>query len=168
MARVDPDGRDGFRDDEDRQLKTQNSRRLYLFDIDGTLLNSGGAGSAAMRAAFERVYGIEDGFASVEFSGRSDLAIIMDALAAIGVSGGAVSQDMEGKEKVDAFFAQRSFDRLEPYIDPKLSLMMELKVDTLPTTILYDAEGREVWRMTGMEDWEGKRAAGLLQEATEG
>ena len=80
----------------------------------------------------------------------------------------AVSQDMEGKEKVDAFFAQRSFDRLEPYIDPKLSLMMELKVDTLPTTILYDAEGREVWRMTGMEDWEGKRAAGLLQEATEG
>ena len=64
--------------------------------------------------------------------------------------------------------AQRSFDRLEPYIDPKLSLMMELKVDTLPTTILYDAEGREVWRMTGMEDWEGKRAAGLLQEATEG
>ena len=64
-----------------------NSKRLYLFDIDGTLLNSGGAGSAAMRAAFERVYGIEDGFAKVEFSGRSDLAIITDALEAIGVCG---------------------------------------------------------------------------------
>jgi phosphoglycolate phosphatase len=67
-----------------------NSRRLYLFDIDGTLLNSGGAGSAAMRAAFHRVYGIEDGFASVEFSGRSDLAIITDALDAIGVRGEAL------------------------------------------------------------------------------
>ena len=64
-----------------------NSKRLYLFDIDGTLLNSGGAGSAAMRAAFERVYGVEDGFATVEFSGRSDLAIITDALEAIGVRG---------------------------------------------------------------------------------
>ncbi len=61
------------------------SRRLYLFDIDGTLLNSGGAGSAAMRVAFERIYGVEDGFASVEFSGRSDLAIITDALVAHGI-----------------------------------------------------------------------------------
>jgi hypothetical protein len=43
--------------------------------------------------------------------------------------------------------------------------MSELKVDTLPTTILYDREGREVWRMTGMEDWEASRAAGLLKEA---
>ena len=65
-----------------------NSKRLYLFDIDGTLLNSGGAGSAAMRAAFERVFGVEDGFATVEFAGRSDLAIIYDALGAIGVGDG--------------------------------------------------------------------------------
>jgi thiol-disulfide isomerase/thioredoxin len=80
----------------------------------------------------------------------------------------AVSQDMDGKEKVDAFFEQRAFGKLEPYIDPELALMRALKVDTLPTTILYDAEGREVWRMTGKEDWEGSRAAGLLQEATDG
>jgi thiol-disulfide isomerase/thioredoxin len=77
----------------------------------------------------------------------------------------AVSQDLDGKEKVDAFFAQRGFRMLQPYIDPQLSLMSELKVNTLPTTILYDAEGREVWRMTGMEDWEASRAAGLIQEA---
>jgi thiol-disulfide isomerase/thioredoxin len=77
----------------------------------------------------------------------------------------AVSQDLDGQEKVDAFFAKRSFRMLQPYIDPKLSLMSELKIDTLPTTILYDAEGREVWRMTGMEDWEGSRAAGLIREA---
>ena len=67
---------------------TPNSRRLYLFDIDGTLLNSGGAGSAAMRQAFHRVFGIEDGFATVDFAGRSDLAIITDALAGIGLGDG--------------------------------------------------------------------------------
>jgi phosphoglycolate phosphatase-like HAD superfamily hydrolase len=73
---------------EDCHLKTDNSKRLYLFDIDGTLLNSGGAGSAAMRLAFHRVFGVEDGFATVDFAGRSDLAIITDALDAIGVRGG--------------------------------------------------------------------------------
>ena len=77
----------------------------------------------------------------------------------------AVSEDMNGHEKVDAFFAERRFAKLQPYIDPGLSLMVELKVDTLPTTILYDAEGSEVWRMTGKEDWEGARAAKLLAEA---
>ena len=77
----------------------------------------------------------------------------------------AVSEDLNGHDKVDAFFAQRRFANLQPYIDPGLSLMTELKVDTLPTTILYDAEGREVWRMTGMADWEGPRAAQLIVEA---
>ncbi|HLF71989.1 MAG TPA: HAD family hydrolase [Dehalococcoidia bacterium] len=56
--------------------------RLYLFDIDGTLVNTGGAGSAAMRAAFAAIWGVEDGFRNVEFTGRSDLAIFQDALDA--------------------------------------------------------------------------------------
>jgi thiol-disulfide isomerase/thioredoxin len=77
----------------------------------------------------------------------------------------AVSQDMGGATKVDAFFEKRKFRMLEPYLDQELALMTGLKVDTLPTTILYDATGREVWRMTGMEDWKGERAAALIAEA---
>ncbi len=90
----------------------------------------------------------------------------LDALAARekGLQVLAVSQDIGGREKVDAFFAERGFRMLQPFVDPELSLMSELKVTTLPTTILYDAQGREVWRMTGMEDWQGSRAAGLLRE----
>lgn len=57
----------------------RKERRLYLFDIDGTLLNTGGAGRGAMATAFERLFGLKDGFARVEFTGRSDLAIIHDA-----------------------------------------------------------------------------------------
>lgn len=91
----------------------------------------------------------------------------LDALAAKGgnLEVLAVSQDIEGAKKVDAFFAARKFEALEPYLDTEMALMGELKVLTLPTTILYDAEGREVWRMTGIEDWTGARAAGLLREA---
>ncbi len=77
----------------------------------------------------------------------------------------AVSEDLDGQDKVDAFFAARKFNKLQPYLDPQLSLMQELQVSTLPTTILYDAQGREVWRMTGMEDWTGPRAAELIREA---
>ena len=46
--------------------------RVVLFDIDNTLLYSGGAGSFAMNAAFNELFGVSDGFARVEFSGRTD------------------------------------------------------------------------------------------------
>ena len=77
----------------------------------------------------------------------------------------ALSQDLDGQAKVDAFFAERRFAQLEPYIDPQLALMGELAVQSLPTTILYDAEGREVWRVTGIEDWQSARTAALIDEA---
>ena len=76
----------------------------------------------------------------------------------------ALSQDQAGREKVTDFFAERRFSRLEPYLDAELGFMTELRIDTLPTTILYDAEGSEVWRITGMVDWESARAARLLRE----
>ena len=76
-----------------------------------------------------------------------------------------VSQDMEGRQKVTDFFAARNFRRLQPLLDSQMGLMTALGLDTLPTTILYDAQGREVWRMVGMADWEGDRVAGLLREA---
>jgi thiol-disulfide isomerase/thioredoxin len=75
-----------------------------------------------------------------------------------------VSQDLDGRDKVEAFFAKQGYRELETWLDPNMALMGELKVDTLPTTILYDAEGREVWRMVGMEEWDGGRAALLLKE----
>lgn len=59
-----------------------------LFDVDQTLLYSGGAGSRAMRLAFERLYGIEDGFKRVEFSGRTDWSILRDAMAQHGLLDG--------------------------------------------------------------------------------
>ena len=80
----------------------------------------------------------------------------------------ALSQDMDGRERVTQFFAQRHFRELEPYLDPRLDVMTALRIDTLPTTILYDAEGVEVWRMTGMADWESERAQRLLREADGG
>jgi hypothetical protein len=56
----------------------------------------------------------------------------------------AVSQDMGGRGQVDAFFEERQVpDAWSPISIPELALMTGLMVDTLPTTILYDAFGRE-------------------------
>ena len=79
----------------------------------------------------------------------------------------ALSQDMGGRQKVTDFFAEHRFARLEPYLDAQLGFMTALRIDTLPTTILYDAQGVEVWRMTGMADWDSERAARLLTEAVQ-
>jgi thiol-disulfide isomerase/thioredoxin len=79
-----------------------------------------------------------------------------------------VSQDLNGRQKVADFFAAHRFQRLEAYLDPQMQLMAALRLDTLPTTILYDSEGREVWRMTGGAEWQSERAARLLAEAAAG
>jgi thiol-disulfide isomerase/thioredoxin len=77
----------------------------------------------------------------------------------------ALSQDLDGRQKVAEFFAQRDFRQLEPFLDGDMAMMTALRIGTLPTTILYDSEGKEVWRMTGMAEWDGERARRLLAEA---
>lgn len=62
--------------------------RLLLFDIDNTLLNTGGAGSIAMTLALQEMFGISDGFAKVEFSGRTDLYILSEGLRQHGINDG--------------------------------------------------------------------------------
>lgn len=54
--------------------------RVLLFDIDGTLLLTGGAGAGAMKLAFREVLGSDESFAEISFSGRTDTAIFRDAL----------------------------------------------------------------------------------------
>ena len=51
---------------------------ICLFDIDGTLLSSGGAGKAAMEAALESEFGAPRSAGGVPFSGRTDRAITQD------------------------------------------------------------------------------------------
>ena len=77
-----------------------------------------------------------------------------------------VSQDLEGRAKVDAFLAKGKYRTLEAWLDPEMALMADLGVTTLPTTILYDAQGREVWRVAGDRDWAGEEAAGLIAAAS--
>ncbi len=75
-----------------------------------------------------------------------------------------VSQDMSDPAKVQAFLDQHGFAQLPAWLDPKGDLASHYGVQTLPTTIYYDAAGREVWRYTGGMNWSGAEATAMLAE----
>ena len=51
---------------------------LLLFDVDGTLLLSGGAGAGALNAAFERVHGASNAMRRVQPHGKTDEIIVQE------------------------------------------------------------------------------------------
>ena len=77
----------------------------------------------------------------------------------------AVSQDRAPKASVDAFLADKGIGRFAAFHDPEMALSSALGVQVLPTSVLYDSGGREVWRYTGDLDWTSEEAAKLLAEA---
>jgi thiol-disulfide isomerase/thioredoxin len=93
----------------------------------------------------------------------------LDALAGESQGDGlkviAVSQDTGSHAEVAAFLTRHDVRNLQPYQDAEMQAMTTLHLDTLPTTILYDADGKEVWRMTGRAEWGSERVANLLREA---
>jgi len=54
--------------------------RLVLFDIDGTLIDSGGAGTRSLNSAFQELFSLEDAFHGIRMSGKTDTEIIKEAL----------------------------------------------------------------------------------------
>lgn len=70
-------------------------RSLVLFDIDGTLVHSDGAGKASMLAAMRQVYGTEGGLATFSLHGMTDRQIVYHALADNGLSQSAIDSQFE-------------------------------------------------------------------------
>src|SRR5690606_26060812 len=78
-----------------------------------------------------------------------------------------VSEDIQGAEKVVPFFEQRQLANLPQWMDPTNELAVAYGGGTgLPLTVLYDAEGKEVWRVLGGYDWSSAEARELVAEAT--
>jgi thiol-disulfide isomerase/thioredoxin len=78
----------------------------------------------------------------------------------------AISQDSGDQTGVVAFLKNLNVTDLGAYHDADMKLSGALGPDTvLPTTILYDANGKEVWRYVGDLDWTSAEAAKLLSEA---
>ncbi|WP_235982104.1 TlpA family protein disulfide reductase [Novosphingobium aerophilum] len=90
----------------------------------------------------------------------------LEALAGSGaVRVVTVSQDSGDPAKVAAFLKDKGLKRLQPWLDPNNDLAFHYNGGTLPMTVLYDSEGKEVWRFTGENDWSSPETRALLAEA---
>jgi thiol-disulfide isomerase/thioredoxin len=64
-----------------------------------------------------------------------------------------ISQDMEGWRKVSQAFTPARYLNLQTRVESQMQFGFQLGARGLPLTILYDAQGKEVWRYAGDRDW---------------
>src|SRR5512133_3298165 len=75
--------------------------RLVLFDIDGTLVRTGGAGVKAFAHVFATAFGAVDGFEQLKFAGRTDVSLVREFFGFHGVEA--------TQENFDRFFDRYTF-----------------------------------------------------------
>ena len=73
--------------------------RVVLFDIDGTLIDSGGAGSRALRRALAVHYSLREDVDQIQFDGKTDPQIVREILAWFN------RDDLFSAEEMPSFFS---------------------------------------------------------------
>jgi phosphoglycolate phosphatase len=87
------------------------ARRLVLFDIDGTLLRTQGAGRVSTRQAMLEVFGTAAGIDAHDFGGKTDWSTLADLLAPHGVDAAAIGRQMPYYEQVVARHLEDIIDK---------------------------------------------------------
>jgi phosphoglycolate phosphatase len=98
--------------------------KLLLFDIDGTILDSGGAGTRSLALAFEELFSITDAFAGITMAGKTDLQILREGLGKHGFAAnertlGALCRSYREHLRIQIENPRR---HLKPMIEESLSL----------------------------------------------
>lgn len=75
--------------------------RLVLFDIDGTLVHTGGAGTKAFSKTFSHVFDLHHGTERIKFAGRTDVSLVREFFQIHGVH--------ESPENFNRFFENYVF-----------------------------------------------------------
>jgi phosphoglycolate phosphatase-like HAD superfamily hydrolase len=114
------------------------SKRLLLWDIDSTLINSGGAGDKALKRIVRERYGVDDDFHDIEIAGRTDVGIVRSILEKYQVA--------PNESNVSTF--------LENYLEYLAELLPQLKGRVLPgvneiLTRMHDRPDRVLALLTG-------------------
>jgi beta-phosphoglucomutase-like phosphatase (HAD superfamily) len=82
--------------------------RLVLFDIDGTLIRTGGAGVKAFEKTFSSEFKIPRATERVNFSGRTDTSLVRECFRAHGMA--ATRPNFERFFDAYVFWLQHSVD----------------------------------------------------------
>ncbi|WP_375261256.1 TlpA family protein disulfide reductase [Palleronia sp.] len=91
----------------------------------------------------------------------------MPALDAIQKAGTAevvtVATGRNSIDGIERFFDETGIEALPILLDPNQSEARQMAVLGLPVTVLIDAEGREVARLTGGAEWDSPEAAAVIE-----
>lgn len=79
-----------------------------------------------------------------------------------------LSLDGPSRAKVAPFYADRKLANLGIFFDKGKKVLGALGVSVLPTSILVDAQGRELGRLEGDADWDKPEAIALMKAALAG
>ncbi len=74
----------------------------------------------------------------------------------------ALAVDKAGLEGAGKFFQKINVENLRIFVDPTARAGTKLRAVGMPTTILIDAQGREIGRLVGPADWESDDAKRLI------
>lgn len=85
--------------------------KLILFDIDGTLVHSGGQAKPVFAEAMVEVYGTAGAIDAYDFSGRTDARIVLDLALGAGIR---EVEARAGLERVRALYVERFAGRFDP------------------------------------------------------
>jgi thiol-disulfide isomerase/thioredoxin len=75
----------------------------------------------------------------------------------------ALALDKSGVDGAKKFLADIKTEKLEAYADPTAKEGTRLRVIGMPTSILIDAEGREIGRLIGPAHWDSPEAKRLIE-----
>ena len=102
-------------------MSQKDNTRLVLFDIDGTLLNTGGAGRRAMKETLREVYGTCGSADRFPFGGKTDSQIVSELMLEEGLLEEVI------QDNLNLFFTNYA-QRLRQQIDrPQLKLYPGVK-----------------------------------------
>lgn len=74
-----------------------------------------------------------------------------------------LSQDMEGWQVVEKFWNEGKFQNIETGLDQPGSFGEAVKAKGLPVSILYDENGKEIWRVAGTPKWDSAEMKAALK-----
>lgn len=105
-------------------------KKLVLFDIDGTLITAGGAGTRSMNLAFEELFGIRGAFSGITMAGKTDIQIIREGLRTHGLTYN--DGNLEKMTKMYIRFLRREiynpFRKVKPGIRESLKILQDLNI----------------------------------------
>ncbi len=111
--------------------------RLILFDIDGTLISTGGAGTRALDRAFNELFGIRDAFRNISMAGKTDPEIMREGLRAHGFS--RADGNLEKMKDMYLHFLRQEIENPRRHLKPGI----------MEALTLFNREGITLGLLTG-------------------